>query len=360
MKVLMINTVPTEKNGITGVIFNIINHINSDKISIDYLSINKPDNHYTKTVNEHGGKMYVIPRSIKKPFSYVRNLYKLLKKNRYDIIHVHGNSSTLTLEMLAAKLANCKVRIAHSHNTTCKYKFVHYVLTPLFRLLCNERMACGIDAGKWLFGNQRFTVINNGIDVNKFFFDNESRNYIRKKYDISDEKIIIGHVGVFNTQKNHKYLVDAFKKAHEKQPNLILMLVGEGELFEQVKEQVKIEDISNDVIFCGVTNDVNKYYAAMDAIFMPSLYEGLPLTLIEAQANGLPCYISDVITKEVDKTGLIRFIPLDDINDWVKEMSSFSKKDNRCAESKKSIKNIISEGYSIEHEAEKLIRLYKK
>lgn len=356
----MVSTTPIRKNGITNVIFNLMCSMDKTDISFDLLCENIPDHEYYKKMNEIGGNIYTIDRNLKKPFSYIKNVSDLIKQNGYDIVHAHGNSSSLIFEMLAAQMAGCKVRISHSHNTTCSSKILNKLLKPFFINTCTCRLACGQDAGKWMFGNRPFTVINNGIDTKKFRFQNNYREEVREIYKIPNNALVIGHVGVFNQQKNHDYLIDIFNAYSKKRENVFLMLVGEGSLKKDIEEKVNRLGLEQKVVFVGGSNKVEKYLAAIDVIVMPSLYEGLPLSLIEAQANGLPCIISDVITKEVDKTGLIYYASINTLEEWIKQIQRCLPSLNREDISQGAVKKIIDAEYSIDGEAKKLQMLYSK
>ena len=275
MRILMINTVPMERNGITNVICNIIENIDHGDIIIDCVAINSPDSRYKNLLEIYGGEIYVIPNRLSKPHIYVKKLAELIRQNKYDAVHAHGNSHTLALEMMAAKMAGCPFRIAHSHNTTCKYKFVDKIMTPLFELLCTDRIACGIEAGKWLFGKKEFWVLNNGIDIEKFRFNHEARESIRRNYHIDDDTLLIGHVGEFNDFKNQEFLVSIFAEIIKKR-KACLLLVGIGPRQEIIRNKVNELEINKNVIFVGVVDNVNDYLSAIDIIVMPSLHEGLP------------------------------------------------------------------------------------
>ena len=164
MKILLINTIPTEKNGMTNVIYNYLRNLDRTEMTFDYLSINEPETSYREEVEKLGGRMFVQPRLDMSVLSYWNALRKLIKLNCYDAVHVHGNSHTLILELSAARFAGCGVRIVHSHNTTCLNPLLHKILCPLFNLLYTHALACGEGAGNWMFGSRNYTVINNVVD----------------------------------------------------------------------------------------------------------------------------------------------------------------------------------------------------
>lgn len=358
MKILMVNTVATEKNGITNVIMNIVSNINDEGVKVDLISINKPATLYYDILEQHGGKIFVLNRSRKKILMYVQELKRIIKKESYDVIHVHGNSHTVILELLAAKLAGCTVRIAHAHNTTCRSHLSHLLFTPFFNFLCTHRLACGQDAGRFMHGRHEFVVVNNGVDTKRFSFCPEARQKIRVQYGVQD-KIVIGHVGMFNVAKNQLFLLEVLKSLLSRNEQYCLMLLGEGERLQAVEHKAIQLGIRDSVFFVGGTDNVPEYLSAMDFIMMPSLFEGLPLTLIEEQASGLICLVSDRIAKEADKTGNLLFLPLENGPEaWVETVEKLNLTTCRINNSKVAIQKIKACGYSIENEAQKLKQYY--
>lgn len=360
MKILVINTVPTTKNGITNVIFNYLEAINHEDIQMDVLMINEAEQCYKNRVVKSGGKPIVIRRSIKGILSYFWGLVQVIKDEKYDVVHIHGNSHTMILELLASKLGGCKMLITHSHNTTCKNIVLHKLLTPIFNSLYTHGLACGEEAGRWQYGNHSFTIINNGVDINRFSFNAESRNTIRQKLDIPNDVILVGNVGNFwGKGKNQSFVVKVFNELYQKNNNYRLCLIGDGSLRVSVEKQVEEFGLKDKVFFIGAINDVDEYLNAIDLILMPSLYEGLPLTLIEQQANGLQCVCSDTITTEADKTGNLKYISLEEsAKEWAQKIVSFINIEGREQRSKQAVEDITQAGYSIQEEAKKLEKFY--
>lgn len=359
MKILIINTVPTGKNGITNVIFNYLSAMEREQDVIDYVSLNNPSEVYRKDIEKQGGKLYVLPRSSKSICKYWNGLRKLIKKNQYDVVHIHGNSHTVTLELSAAKAAGCAVRIVHAHNTMCKHKLLHTMLTPLFNVLYTHGLACGIAAGRFMFEERLFTVMNNGIDTDKFAFDVHVRDSIRAMLNW-EKNLIIGHVGAFTEVKNQSFIIEVFSVLYNLNPNYKLILIGDGPLKTVVEQKITMLGLEEAVCLTGNIDNVNEYLNAIDVIIMPSLFEGLPLTLVEQQANGLRCFVSDVITKEADKTDNLTFIPLSDTADfWAQTIINDNDDCTRDKRSRCAIQNIRNKGYDIKLQAKKLENLYK-
>lgn len=357
MKLLIINTNQFARDGITNVIRNYYREMNKEDIDIDVLSNGEKFQEFEREVLDNNGTMYIINERMRSPIRYIFKLTKLIKNNKYDIVHAHGNSATLVLEMQAAKIAGCKIRIAHSHNTSCKFLFLNDILKPIFKISYTHSFACGYEAGKWLFGEQKFKVLNNAISCKKYSFSEVNRKKIRSRYNIKDENIVIGHIGAFSQIKNQSFIIDILNNLDKQ---YTVMMIGEGSQKKYIEEKVKRYNLNERVRFVGETNRVDEYLSAFDLILMPSLFEGLPLSLLEQQANGLQCIVSTHITREVDMSGNMVFLPLD-IGEiaWAEEIQKRDLSIDRNELSQETIKKIQMKNYSIEEEAKKLQEFYK-
>lgn len=359
MRVLLINSNPIGKDGITNVMFNYLMGMNTEGMQLDVLSINEPEKMYVKAVEKKGGKLYVLPR-MNGTMAYWKGLRRLIKTNKYDAVHIHGNSHTLAIELSAAWTAGCKIRIVHSHNTTCKYVKVHKLLTIPFNMLYTHGLACGEEAGKWMFGKKSFMVLNNGVDTMKYAFRPSVREEIRKQNNWEGCKVI-GHVGSMIEAKNHKFILKVFKNLYRRDHSVRLLLIGDGRLRPGIEASIADNGLINMVTMTGNINNVGEYLNAMDLVLMPSLYEGLPLTLIEQQANGLKCVVADTITHEADKTKSLTFLSLDaPVSSWADTILEILRGDNcdRLNRSHSNIKKIADCGYSIQEETQKLNAYY--
>lgn len=301
-----------------------------------------------------------IPSRTKSPLKYMKSLYSALKREKYDIIHVNGSSNLMTIELFTAWLAGVKVRVAHSRNTSCSHHFIHKCLSIPFSLFCNARLACGQDAGEWLFGKKPFVIIHNGKDYSKFRFSPEKRDAMRDQYGLKD-KFVIGHVGKINEQKNHDYLIDIFSHTVAKIPNAVLLLIGSGPLEKAVKEKVKRLGLQDNVIFTGEIKNVDFMLQGADIMVFPSLFEGLPNVVLEWQALGLPCLISDTITKECSVCDLIEY---EDIKQdpalWAEHISEIKTRDiDRKKASTEGISRLKDEGFDISDSSDLLIDTYR-
>lgn len=357
IKVLVVVTSLFGYDGISNVATNYYIYKNHENMSMDFLTINPISKRLSEELNKHQDKSYILPYRNTNPIKYFYELKKIIKNGKYQIVHVHGNSSTMFVEMFAAKQAGVKVRIAHSHNTKCDHVKIDRILKPLFLKCYTDGFACGKEAGEWLFNDGKFDIISNGIDLEKFEFNEKYRKDMRVKYNLQ-EKFVIGHVGRFSEQKNHKKLIEIFEVISERIPDSELVLIGDGELKANMEQLVKDKKLN--VLFVGVTGDVDKWLQAMDMMIFPSLYEGLPLGIVEAQAAGLPCILSDKISPMIKITNLVHFVSLNESAEiWVEKMMKIEMTDRK---SKKEIvkSEIRNANYDIYKNCMLLEDKYKK
>lgn len=356
IKILTIATSHFDTGGITRVVMNYYEHLDKNHFMMDFVVPNDLPENIKKEFMSNNSKYYILKGRQKNPFKYVNNLSNIIRKGKYDIIHVHGNSATMFLEMYAGYRAGCKVRIAHSHNSTCIHKIIDKILRPIFYKYCNYNFACGELAGKWLFGNRKFIIIPNGNDTHKFSFNENKREEIRTKYNLQDKKVF-GHVGRFNDQKNQEFLVDIFYEYYKENKNSALILVGSGMYFHKIQDKVKTLGIQRSVIFTNEIQNVEDWLCACDVMLLPSKYEGFPVVLIEWQISGLPCLVSDKVTREIKLTDLVEFIDLEDKNKWLKLMKTTELKD-REKSSKEAEKIVRKKGFDIKQNTRQLEKIY--
>lgn len=354
-RILVINTTSTSFNGISSVMMNYARKT-YQHVSYDFILCGKVEEVFAAELKSMGRMVYISPYSrVKKLFKYLRWLRKILKEGKYDGIHVHGNSGTMYFEIHSAKKAGIPIRIAHSHNTSCNYKLAHKVLKPLLNKEITHAVACSNPAGKWLF-KRDFTVLTNGIEISKFLYSEAIRSNYRELLDLKD-KLVIGHVASMDTAKNHSYLLQVFKETLQHNENARLLLVGDGRLRGEIEEYIKSHDLTQSVFVLGKRADVDALYQCMDIFVLPSLYEGLPVTLVEAQASGLPCIISENITKEVDLTGKLQYVGIEDkdINKWVDcLLNTKTNSESRI----KSSQSVSSSCFNIDNCVQNLYSLY--
>lgn len=312
--------------GVESVVMNYYRHIDRTKVQFDFICDEDSTIIPYEEIDSLGGRVILIP-PYQKIFKYHRVLKKILKERKYKIVHSHINTLSV-FSLCAAKSAGVPVRIAHSHSTSNKIEYLKnglkFVLKPFSKLFATHYMACTEYAGRWLFGDREFElgnvfILNNAIDVEKFEYNKELRDLKRKELSIDDETFVIGHIGRFVEQKNHRFLIDVFYKFHCEYPNSILLLVGQGPLMQEIKDKVNSLKLNEAVQFLGQREDVSELYQAFDLFLFPSLYEGLGMVMIEAQCSGLPCVASTEVPEESKVNEKAFYIPLkSDTELWVK------------------------------------------
>lgn len=358
MKILQIITAGMFLDGITSIIMDYYRNIDKSYTKIDFASTSIIES-LRREIIQNNSSLYIIKNRKKNPFSYFKKLYKIIKENKYDIVEVHGSSSIMCLEMLAAKKAGCKVRIAHSHNTKTEHVILHILMKPIFNRSYTCAFACGEEAGKWLFGNKKFTIIKNARDIDQFKFDNEIRKRVREENKINDS-IVIGNVATFNYQKNHEYLIDIFNAlVGEKSKKYKLILIGDGSLKQKIQDKVKKYGIEEHVIFVGKTTEVANWLQAMDIMLLTSRYEGFPNVLIEWQIAGLPCIISDKITDKVKITNLVDFQSIEEpVSKWIEKIQN-TRITDRLSNQEQILNQIRINGFDIKYNARMLLKKYE-
>lgn len=341
--------------GVESFLMNMYRNIDREKYQFDFILQVDEEGYFEKEIESLGGKIYRIPRFEKHPIKHVKELMKILKNGNYQAIHRHTANSVVFYDLLIAKLCNIKVRISHSHNTTHEHKFMNYIFRPFLRAFSTNRLACGNEAGKWLYGNGKFKVLNNGIDTKKFLYADEVRKKYRKELGIED-KIVLGHIGRFEKQKNHKYLIEVFEKLCSKSDKYVLLLCGDGSLKAEMEQLCREKGILDKVKFLGARKDVNNILQAMDIFIFPSLYEGLSITLIEAQMSNIPIIMADTIAKETIYNSNIKLIGIkeEDIDEWCYNI----EKCNIDINNRTNLNNKLIEDYEVNNVLKELINIY--
>ena len=348
--------------GVEAVTINYFRNIDKNKVQFDFICDEDSTNIPYEEIERMGGKVIIIP-SYSKTFKYHKALKRVLKEGNYKIIH--SNINTLSVfSLFAAKCAGVPVRIAHSHSTTNKKEkkknLMKQVLRPFSKVFATNYMCCSELAGRWLFGDKEYDkgnvyLLNNAIDLDKFKYNATLRKKKRKELGIKDDTLVIGHLGRFVAQKNHTFLIDIFNEIHKKNNNSILLLAGQGPLEEEIKNKVKDLNLDDSVKFLGQRNDANELYQAFDVFLLPSLYEGLPVVGVEAQATGLLCYLSDDMTKETKVLDITKFMSLNNTpEEWAKNILKDVKKYKRIDTSKE----MTAKNFNIKEEAKKLEEYY--
>ncbi len=323
--------------GAETMVMNLYREIDREKVQFDFIIHTTMHCDFTDEILGLGGKIYHCPRYTgKNHVSYCKWWKEFFEKHpEYQIVHGHVRSTAAIYLAIAKKYY--RITIAHSHSTS-NGKGVSAIVKNCMQLpiryIADYMFACSEYAGKWLFGSDvvrkdNFKVIANGIDLNRFAFNEKVRKDMRKQLRISDNTIVLGHVGRFTEPKNHRFLIEVFTEFRKKVADSKLLLVGDGELMNEIKDMVSSKKISDSVIFVGNKSNTEVYYQVMDVFVFPSLWEGFPLSVVEAQANGLYCLLSNRITKEVVLTELVKYIVLENLDSWIDELNKIRLK-ARC------------------------------
>lgn len=365
MKVLELFGEPISNGGQESFVFNVLDHMDLKNVEIDALTSYSCDNEFYKNIIENkGGKVYTLElpfRPGKSRFNTFIPLIDFLKKNKYDVIHIHsGSISILALGALASYLCRVNRIIVHSHcasdKSTFKYRLTKICLSPILDFCPTDYFACSKIAGEWKFSKRivrdKMKLINNGVDLEKFKFSTVIRKKIRKELNIKDETIVIGHVGRFSYQKNHEYLIECFLRVEKILPDSLLILIGQGENQKFIKDKVENLGLKNKVCFLDSVNNVCDYMQAFDLFLLPSHFEGLPIVGVEAQASGLTVIVSDNVSEELRITNNILFLPLE-MELWVRKIVEYANQKRA-----NPIKEIQDAGYDVNIIANELQHLY--
>lgn len=369
VRVLQIFTT-MNRGGAESMIMNYYRHIDRNKIQFDFLVHREEKGAFEDEIEQLGGKIYRMPKiNPLFPYPYYKRLDTFFKQHRYKLVHSHINTFS-QFPLKIAKQNNIPCRIAHAHiasesvviknifskNNTIEElkKIAKLFLKKNTSKYASQLFSCGIKAGEWLFGDSNsFLTVNNSIDSGLFKYDALKSKEYKKEFQIG-ENVVFGHVGRFNHQKNHFFLVRTFKAIHKLHKNSKLILVGDGELRHLIEEEIIRLGIQDNVLFLGVRSDIPALLQMMDVFIMPSFFEGLPVTLIEAQTTGLKIFASTSITKEVALTDDITFLSLDKSPQyWAEQILKavpYVRKDNSAI--------IKAKGYDIEDNAKRLENFY--
>ena len=351
LNLLMINTNYLEDNGVSTFVIGNCKLLANKGVDVSIVAPNHVNSNIKTMLKDNGIRLYEIPQRKSHPLKYFWKLLKIINNSNFGILHVNGNSGTMVIEILAGLMGHIKVRIVHSHNTKTSHPFLNKVLNPYLEMLATHRFACNKAAGKSLFGNRKYWVIKNGIDL---------KNYQYKEYNKKEKrKIVLGNVGRFNFQKNQDFLIDLIKLLGD---DYTLLLIGNGDKLESIKEKVKKLKLKDSVIFTGTVDNVYDYLNKMDVFLLPSRFEGQPYSIMEALASGLPVLISNSVSREIKLANDMQFLPIDDPKKWVKVLKKIDYKKNNDKRAEKSLKNINvlqKNGYDLETNVDNMLNLYK-
>lgn len=308
--------------GVEAVVMNYYRSIDKSKFQFDFFCFEGSILPQKDEIEKLGGRIYIVPK-FSHPLGYIKAVRKIFRENGYKIVHCHMNTMGI-FAMFAAYKENIPVRILHNHSmvnhffsrSEFKRNIIKYILREFCKIYPTHFCACSNAAGDWMYGKSfNYTIFNNGVDVDKFKFNQQIRDSVRLSLGLQD-KLVIGHIGRFCEQKNHDFLIDIFCHVLDYQKNGVLLLIGEGELLDEIKQKANKYNIEDKVLFLGKQNDTSKYYQAMDVFCLPSRYEGLPVVGVEAQCSGLPCLFSSYVSKESKILDTTKFLSYDDSSNY--------------------------------------------
>lgn len=363
IRVLMVLGGPMGYGGTEAFLMNYYRHINHERVQFDFVCQGNTHGVYDDEIISLGGKVFYIPFKSKHPFKFNAKLKEVIKNGKYQIVHGQMDAMNAWV-MWVAKRSGVPIRIAHSHNTNVPTdnifkKAFNNLAKKMIPKYATDLWACSTEAGEWLFGKNlvksgKVLIMHNAIDVELFQYDRTTREEIRNKYNIKNDSFVIGHVGRLSYQKNHKLLLKVFADYCKMDKNAVLFLIGDGELRNDLEEMAISLGIEEKVVFAGNQLHPNKFYNAMDIFVFPSFYEGLGITFLEAQTNGLFCICSENVPRE----GLISDAVFLSINDPVEKWSQAILL-NRNHGRTDNLQSLFEKGYNIANEAETLVDKYE-
>jgi glycosyltransferase involved in cell wall biosynthesis len=341
IRILQVVTI-MNRGGLETMLMNYYRQIDRSKIQFDFMVHRQEKGHYDDEILRLGGRIYRMPPIRPGHYrAYFKQLDQFFAEHReYRVVHAHLNENS-SFVLRSAKHAGVPCRIAHCHvghlRPDWKLPFRWYARLCM-KDYPNQYFACSRQAGRWLFGktiaeSPRLTVLHNAIHVQQFAYSRETRSRIRRELGAGD-KIVIGHVGRFTKEKNQSFLIDVFKIVREKNPHTLLVLAGDGDLRTAVEKKAKNLDLLPHIRFLGVRSDIPELLQGMDLFVLPSLFEGLPVALVEAQAAGLRCIVSDAVTADADVTGRVEYLSLKKpAKFWAQKIldSSYEREDTSLA-----------------------------
>lgn len=345
--------------GLASVMLNYYRAMDKIDLQIDFASSNELEEDLALELEKNNSNYFNIGSRQKAPLRYMNNLIKLLRNGQYDVIHINGNSATMAVDLCIARIFKVPVRIAHVHSTATMHPVLNRLLRPVLNVCCNKRIAVSKDSGDWLFHTKPYIVLNNAIPIKKYQYNSEMQKKYREKFGLQD-KFVIGNVGKLNEGKNHKFLLEIFSELKKHEVDAVLLVVGGGGLEESLKTQANELGIAESIIFTGMRKDVQNTLQVMDCFVFTSIFEGLGMALIEAQAAGLYCISSDKVPRETKMSDNIEYMGLSDSpQKWAERiLQSKTKMAERETASRQAVKRIEESGYDISIEGNKLRKIY--
>ena len=368
MKVLELLCEPISNGGQEAFVMNVYNNIDMTDLQIDLFTPYYCDNdYYKKQVKARGGKVYAKglefnPGGFK--FNIIAPIRAIIRKNKYDVVHIHtGSVLSMACAAFAAKLEHVKKIIVHSHSTAdghnIKRDMIKIICTPVINRCATDFFACSKEAGKWKFSRRicenKLKIIINGVNLKKYEFNKDIRNKQREKFKIDKNEILLGHVGRFSEEKNQIFLIELFNKYKKELEGFKLMLIGSGDTFSSIKDKVHEYGLKDKVTFVGNVDNVNDYLQAFDVFLLPSIHEAFPVVLVEAQASGLPCLVSNNISQDVKVIENVCFLDIKNFYEWIKKIKNI-----KLTERQSCLNEMYNMGYDISNTSNLLRNEYIK
>lgn len=358
MRILMFG-MSSYPGGIENYIYNcFVNEDFPQSIKIDFVTYEN-EIAYESELLQKGYTVHRVPHLKKNPLGYYKKVKSLIKENGYDCIYVNMLTAANVIPVYLAAAGGAKKIILHAHANSTVQGALRKTLHKLNKNYCNKkadlRLACSEQAGKWLYGDNKFYVIANAIDCEKFKFSEANREKIRQELKIEDNEFVIGHIGRLADEKNHFFMLEVLKEFLKRESKTKMIFVGDGYLAEEIKSRTESLGLSDKVIFYGTSNKTNEIYSAFDAFIFPSTFEGFGMAALEAQACGLKCYCSSCLSSELNVSEELEYIPLEDgAEKWAEKI--YSQKDQE-PDREKMNETIKNSSYNIKHQISKLVRL---
>lgn len=341
----------TDKGGVESYIKNLCEHLDPKEFEIVY----------AWSEMEIEGKKWIQPPNRHNYIKYTKFWHEFFEQNKFDVVYYNACDIVSVDLLKIAKKVGVPVRIIHSHNTAIQFKkrWFHYITEKNNRKcignIATNLLACSEEAGKWMFNDNKFIVIKNGIDLQTYIFSKQFREECRKSIGVKKE-YLVGCVGRLDPQKNPLMSVNIMDRIKGLNDNVKFVFIGDGELRKEVEKSIYEKKLQDKVSVLGARDDVNKWYSALDCLLMPSLFEGLPFTLVEAQASGLPCVVSDTVSSKADLTGLVQYIGLEEgLDIWTDKILE------ECQMVRRDMtQQLVRAGYSITDTANQVSEIIKK
>lgn len=358
MERILVYGMTSNRGGIEAYLYNYLMQIAPKKniifdFATDYKSIA-----YEDELKKIGCKIYYIPSRRENLIMHMRKLREIVKKHKeYKKIYFNILSAAEVFTVLSICGIPGRKKVVHSHNNSVKAIWKHRILRPLLNIITDQKIACSESAGEFMFGEKyirknKVTILNNAINLEKYLYSSDIRERVRKTQNLED-KFIVGHVGRLCYQKNTSFVIDIFCEIYKKCKNSEMIIIGDGEDRQLIESYIKEKKMGNSIKLLGMRKDVSDFMQAMDAFLLPSRFEGLPVVAVEAQAAGLPCFLSDHITEKTDVTGNVQFLSLDKTaEEWA---DAILKRKNWVRLN--TIELMRNAGYDIAVEAEKLEKI---